>query len=208
MVYCAKCGTENPEDAEYCFKCGARLVPRARPAEGLAERVERGAEELTSRVEQGIDQCFGPPSTQKRHEEPDSVGIASFGFFLILLGGIYLTAPNLPEMIGAFVRDFRLVEVASDVWLPAPASNHPGLYWVAQEFCYAFGLFHVLLLALRFVLGSSLKRKVDTASGAVFWFGAGFLIGMLSNGGVAWFPFLAGLVILIGLSIIVRALAS
>lgn len=25
MVYCVKCGTNNPDDAEVCTKCGARL---------------------------------------------------------------------------------------------------------------------------------------------------------------------------------------
>jgi len=26
MVYCAKCGTKNEEDAEFCKKCGASLT--------------------------------------------------------------------------------------------------------------------------------------------------------------------------------------
>ena len=27
MVYCTKCGTENPDDAEVCKNCGASLTP-------------------------------------------------------------------------------------------------------------------------------------------------------------------------------------
>ncbi|MFQ6076825.1 MAG: zinc ribbon domain-containing protein [Candidatus Bathyarchaeia archaeon] len=208
MTYCAKCGAENPEEAEYCFKCGTRLAPRARPTEEFAKRVERGAEELAETVRRGAEQCFGPPpSPPRRREEQDRVGIASFGFFLILMGGIYVITPNLPDLIVAFVRDFKLVEVASDIWFPTPASNHPELYGVAQQFCFAFGLFQTLILVVRFALGSTPRKKVDTVSGMIFWFGAGFLTWMLSTETIDWFNFLAGLIILVGLSIIVRALA-
>ena len=31
MVYCQKCGTENPDEAEFCKKCGAPLAPAKRP---------------------------------------------------------------------------------------------------------------------------------------------------------------------------------
>ncbi|MFW9832087.1 MAG: zinc-ribbon domain-containing protein [Candidatus Thorarchaeota archaeon] len=31
MVYCQKCGTENPDVADFCKKCGAPLAPVKRP---------------------------------------------------------------------------------------------------------------------------------------------------------------------------------
>ena len=27
MVYCTECGAQNPDDAEFCIKCGAELHP-------------------------------------------------------------------------------------------------------------------------------------------------------------------------------------
>jgi uncharacterized membrane protein len=36
-MFCPKCGTENPEDAKFCSKCGAGLRGAAMPAEGGAK---------------------------------------------------------------------------------------------------------------------------------------------------------------------------
>jgi hypothetical protein len=32
MPFCTQCGHENPPDAKYCARCGARMVPVAEPA--------------------------------------------------------------------------------------------------------------------------------------------------------------------------------
>lgn len=31
MVYCAKCGQENPDEAQFCSRCGAPLMAARRP---------------------------------------------------------------------------------------------------------------------------------------------------------------------------------
>jgi uncharacterized membrane protein len=36
-MFCAKCGAENPDDAEVCSKCGAGLAVSAGPSEGEAK---------------------------------------------------------------------------------------------------------------------------------------------------------------------------
>lgn len=62
MVTCAKCGTENKEDAKYCVNCGEAL--------GRVERRERRPR----------DECFGLP-----------YGGAIFGLFIgaiIILWGL------------------------------------------------------------------------------------------------------------------------
>jgi hypothetical protein len=39
-MYCPKCGTELPEDAEFCSKCGFRLTSKAEPVKSSATLVK------------------------------------------------------------------------------------------------------------------------------------------------------------------------
>ena len=41
---CSHCGTEFPEDALFCMKCGSRLVPQAAPIDGSQEEIALEAE--------------------------------------------------------------------------------------------------------------------------------------------------------------------
>jgi uncharacterized membrane protein len=36
-MFCAKCGTENPDGAKFCSKCGATLGVSAKPSEGVVK---------------------------------------------------------------------------------------------------------------------------------------------------------------------------
>jgi uncharacterized membrane protein YvbJ len=47
MVYCTKCGTKNPDDAEVCSKCGAPLNPVREERQRYYRRYEQ--------------ECFGIP---------------------------------------------------------------------------------------------------------------------------------------------------
>ena len=145
---------------------------------------------------------------ERRSEGVDRFSLASFGFFLILIGAIILITPNYYDEFSAFFRDFHLVRVASNFFLPAPKSSHPIVYTAFMDFCIAYGLFQIAVLVFRFVLRDSVDRKSGTASGIVFWLGAGYLLSMLITKSIGWFNFLAGLVIFIGLSIVVRSLVT
>lgn len=112
------------------------------------------------------------------------------------------------EEAAAFFKDSKLVEVYPNVFFPAPASSHPILYRAAMEFCIAFALFQIAILVLKFVLRDSFDRKVETLSGIVFWLGASYLLSMLSAETINWFPFLGGLIIFVGLSLVVRSLLA
>jgi hypothetical protein len=204
LVYCTKCGYKNPEEAKFCSRCGEDLFIEEQ--EGIDGRIERGVEEIGGTLSRGFSQCFGQP-TKERKERYD-FGVVSFGFVLILIGILYILNPNLPNQIVVFFRDFKLVEIYSNVWLPAPTSNHPGLYEGIQRFCFVYGSFQIVILAARFFLNSYNNKKTDTFSGIIFWYGVGFLTRMLSNLYVTWFTFLGGLIILVGTSIIIKVLFS
>jgi len=147
-----------------------------------------------------------PERPERRLEERDRLEFVSFGFFLVLVGTINLITPNIYSEFVAFFKDFKLVEVAPNLFFPSPASNHPIVYGAVMKFCFAFGLFQVVILGLRFVFRDTLGRKAGTLSGIIFWLGAGFLSNMLLTENIDWFAFLSGLIIFVGLSLVVRSL--
>ncbi|HXZ98387.1 MAG TPA: hypothetical protein VED24_03370 [Candidatus Acidoferrum sp.] len=137
-----------------------------------------------------------------RHDE---TGLISFGAFLIIIAVIYLRTPGLLSEIRAFVNDFQLVEVYQGFRWFVPSTNHPVLYAAAEQFCYAFGLVQILVLGLKFARRSSTYGKARTVSGIVFWLGAGYILSLLTQGALSWLSFIAGLIILVGVSIVARA---
>jgi hypothetical protein len=136
----------------------------------------------------------------------DDTGWISLGAFLIIVAVIYLRTPNLVQEVNAFISDFHLVELFQNFWWYVPSTNHPVLYTATEQFCYAFGLVQVVILGLKFAKGSSTHRKAETVSSIVFWLGAGYILGLLSQGVLSWLPFIAGLIVLTGISIVARAL--
>jgi len=146
-----------------------------------------------------------------RLERRDFLGAVSFGVFLFLVGLIFFITPNLYRAVETFFRDFQLVEIAQNIFVPASMSNHPLLYLAVEVFCYLWGLFQIVVLVVRFVLGSSISRKARTLSSIIFWFGAGWLTAMLATqtfgiGSRGWFAFWSAIAILLGLSLILQAI--
>jgi len=156
----------------------------------------------------------------RRHRE-GLISAISAGVFLILLGTIFLTTPNLFNKIIDFFNDFDLVSVPhiSNVFLPAPVHpfslNNRAVYTAVEQFSYAWGLFQLVILALRLVARSPLRKDAETVSNIVFWLGTGFLTRTflietirlpLFTGMTRWFVFWAGITMLVGVSLIIRAI--
>lgn len=134
--------------------------------------------------------------------------LVSLGFFLVLLGFIWAINPDLWSNVVDFFKGFHLENVNEHIILPAPKGHHLVVYRAAMQFCVAFGVFQIVVLALRFVLGESRDRKSGTLSGIVFWLGVGFFLKMLAVGEIGWFGFVAGLIVVVGLLIIVDSLVK
>ena len=83
MVYCAKCGTKNEDDALVCTNCGASLKSAPRVESNWEGRLEQGAERLGENAERFgkrmESECFGLPQGNS------IIGII-FGLIVILLG--------------------------------------------------------------------------------------------------------------------------
>jgi len=136
----------------------------------------------------------------------DDTGWISFGAFLIIVALIYLTTPNIVREVEAFFRDFQLEQIFNNFWWFVPSTNHPVVYGAAEKFCYLFGIVQLGIIALKFAKRSSIHAKAETASSIVFWFGMGYLLSLLAGGTLSWISFLAGFIILVGVSIIIRSL--
>ncbi|MEM3627188.1 MAG: hypothetical protein QXZ25_04105 [Candidatus Bathyarchaeia archaeon] len=136
----------------------------------------------------------------------DWLGLVSSGFFLVLVGTIWMANPNFTDKMINFFKDFRLTNVTEHVAFPAPAHNHPAVYAPAMQFCFVFGIFQVVILALRFVFHEPLSRKAETASGVAFWFAAGSFLYMLLNEAIGWFGFISGVIISVGLAMTISSI--
>jgi len=138
------------------------------------------------------------------------ISAISAGFFLVLIGAIFMTTPNLFDKIIDFFRDFDLRPVPNleNLRLPWPAfpRTHLVVYMAVEQFSYVWGLFQIVILALRFVVRSPWSKRAESVSNIVFWFGAGFLIGTLLVETTRWFVFWSGIIMLFGVSLVIRAI--
>jgi len=132
----------------------------------------------------------------------------SIGFFLLLVGTLFVINADLFGSILDFFKDFKLVDVPhTDLMFPAPESPqlYSTVYQAARQFSIALGIFQVVILALRFVIPSSWRKRSETVGSFVYWVGASFLIQYFLIESMQWFVFWSTIIILAGVSIITRA---
>ncbi len=130
------------------------------------------------------------------------------GFFFILIGIIFATTPNLFRAIEDFLRNIRIVRVFpnADFFLPAPAqpATHQILYNAVQQFALVWGIFLIATLVARIVLRLPLRTISDNAGDMVFWLSVSYLVQILLIQKTEWFAFWAVVIIIIGISFIIR----
>jgi hypothetical protein len=79
LVYCSKCGTQNPDDAKVCSNCGA-------PIYTVGQKYPGSEQEHYRKVE---GECFGLPNG-------GMIAGVIFGLIIIFLGvGLYLQASGV-----------------------------------------------------------------------------------------------------------------
>jgi hypothetical protein len=153
------------------------------------------------------------------HTRPYRIGEGIFsaisvGTVFILIGVIYVaTLPtSLWEKIVAFFGSFSVTQVpGATIYLPAPAvpAAHAVLYGAVAQFSIGIGILQIILLALRLTSHSPIRRIAETVGNLVFWFGASYLIITLLNDATTletWFVFWAAIIVILGVSMITRAL--
>lgn len=144
----------------------------------------------------------------------------SAGFFFILVGAIFIMTPGLFSRIVAFIEDFAIVQIPNTViYFFAPARplllGHITVYRAVREFSLVWAIFQIVVLIIRAATRSTLGRIAETGSNIVFWFGATYLIGIFliertwltsSPQLTVWFAFWAAIIVLAGLTMIIRAI--
>ncbi len=140
------------------------------------------------------------------------ISALSVGGVLVLIGTVFVINPHLLQNIIDFSKDLSTVKVSgTSILLPAPTmpSAHTGLYIAAAQFELGLGILQVVILAARLLVKSRIRRVAGTAGSLVFWFGAAYLTETFLNSSAtqeSWFSFWAAIVVLFGVSIIVRAI--
>jgi hypothetical protein len=137
----------------------------------------------------------------------------SVGFGLLLLGALFITTPNLFDKVIAFFKDIGVFEVPNTNMLflaPESTNIHSVVYQAAEQFSIALTVFHVIILALRFIIPSPLSKKSESVSSLVYWAGASLLIQsfLIENAPITrtnWFEFWSLIIVLAGISILARA---
>ncbi len=152
---------------------------------------------------------------QRHHES--MLSAASVGFFLILIGVLFVTTPNLSDSVVKFFTNFTTAQVGkTNIYIPVPQVNPEDVYIAVRQFCIIWGLFLVALLGARFVFGSSARRLAENVGDVLFWLGGAYLAQIflvtpmqdstidMAKWTTTWFEFWAAIIMLIGVSLIAR----
>ena len=137
----------------------------------------------------------------------------SVGGFLIILGFVFAFTPGIAEQTRNFFNDLTTqtyrINTSSTINLLAPAhpADHQGFYSAVINFLLGIGILQIVILALRLVVHSRIRRIAQSVGDLIFWLGAAIVANVLLLAGTlnSWYQFWASLLVLIGLSLIARA---
>jgi hypothetical protein len=138
----------------------------------------------------------------------------SAGFFLVLIGMLFATIPNLFDKTVAFFRDFNVIQVPhlEGVFLPGPQNPRTidalAVYSAIERFSLVWAVFLTALLGARFFLNSPRRSKAENLGNVAFWFGTAYVAQnlLIDVDSTNWFGFWAAIIVLIGVSLTVRAI--
>lgn len=156
------------------------------------------------------------PSEPRRQkwEHEGLISAIGFGGFLIMLGFVFAFTPDLLQKISSFFGDLAVQRLPfssiGNVMLPAPRhpAAHIDLYNAVMQFDIGIAILQIVILALRFGLVARTRRIAETIGNLVFWAGAAITVNtfLLMGTLTGWFEYWAALIIVIGVSIVARAL--
>jgi hypothetical protein len=144
------------------------------------------------------------------------ISAVSIGGFFIILGIVIVANQSIVPKVSDFFKDFTTVQIPNTTtYLPAPntPAAHTAIFSAAFQFALAIAILQIIIIALCIGLRSRIERTAETVGSLVFWFGAAYVSYNLAEMKSAlaqsqqiafWFQFWAAIIMLIGLSLIVR----
>jgi hypothetical protein len=149
----------------------------------------------------------------KRGPGESIISAISVGAGFILIGLVFILAlPNnlWDSTIGFFTSLTGKAVPGLGITLPAPTNpgGHVVFYTAVFQFSLGLALLQILVLFLRFGFVSRIQKLAETIGNLVFWIGASYLAYTYLNSSTTlntWFAFWAGILIVLGLSIVARA---
>lgn len=153
--------------------------------------------------------------TRKQPLHESLITAVAVGGLLIVVGTVFALNPNILQGISDFFSNitfeaFPPNSATSSIILPALAnpSAHLDLYTALIQFDIGIGILQIIILALRIVFRSNTNKLSETVGDLIFWFGAAYLVSIFLQAGtlVGWFTYWATLIVLTGITMIVRAI--
>lgn len=149
---------------------------------------------------------------QKNQPQRNKEGLfsaISAGFFLLLLGIIFVLNPNLFGETIDFLSDFSIVDVPnteiSFLGIRAPRS-HLSVFEAGYQISIALAVFQIIILGLRFSFPSSWIKRSETIGNLVYWGINAYIIQLFLIENTQWFVYWSIVIIIIGISLIFRGL--
>jgi hypothetical protein len=171
MVTCPQCGAEAQEDYKFCSRCGASLEIKPRPAETKPRIKER-------------DTCFG-------EGERDYLGLVSVGFFIIVLGIVFLSNMNIIEELRLWI----------ELMTTQQAFVRPlgGLLNSAKLFFILTGVSNCIMAGIRIAFNDVKSRIITDALSGIALVLFAYFIQLYAARSITWLAALAYEAIAVGL---------
>lgn len=181
MLKCPSCGSENKDDAKFCFSCGVSVVqptPESAPAAPPPPPPP-------------------PPSGWPRPKEkgPDYIGLVGLAVFLFVVGLVFYVNPGL----GADLR----------IWADRAARDGPfirppdGVITSAILFFFLMGISSFATAALRFAARRHRFRALSDSLGGVGLVILAFLLSLYADRRISGQLVLATWVAVLGLLLLI-----
>jgi len=154
---------------------------------------------------------------QRLHHE-GILSAVSVGFFLILVGLLFISTPSLYDNVVKFFSNFKTEQVGStNISLPIPQNlANYDIYVTIRQFSVIWGVFLIAMLGARLILSSSTRKLAENVGDITFWLGAAYMVQIFlvaptqaqppTIDSTKWLEFWAMIIGLIGISLIVRAI--
>lgn len=150
-------------------------------------------------------------AARKRSPQEGLITALAVGGVFVIIGLVVVLTPNIVQKTNAFFGNLTTVTYPlgnGTVSLPAPANpaQQVDFFTAVMNFILGVGILQIVILALRLVVRSPIRRIAETVGNLVFWLGGAVVANVFLLAGTlsGWFNFWAWLIILVGISMIAR----